>query len=77
MQISNRGSGWEVGLWGGLETEFEEGKVWSRVASKAKCRDFTTALESVIGMTHFRTGVSWHFHSVKDQGLKIELAQLL
>jgi len=51
-----------------------------RFASKAKCRETTTAtgmhyarLKSVLAITHFQTGVSWHFHLFKDQVLKIEL----
>ena len=49
----------------------------SRVASKAKCRETTTDLESVIGITRFLTGVSWHFGSLNDQAPKIDLAQLV
>ena len=30
-------------------------------------------VETFIGITHFQTGVSWHFRSLKDQVLKIEL----
>ena len=49
----------------------------SPVASKAKCGETTTDLESVIGITSFQTGVSWHFGSLNDQGPKIDLAQLV
>jgi len=31
------------------------------------------ALESVMAITRFQTGVSWHFSSFKDDVLKIEL----
>ena len=78
----------ESGMWlwscllgspGGLcglsgEEELEER---SCVASKAKGRETTTDLESVIGITRFQTGVSWHFGSLKDQAPKIDLAQLV
>jgi len=30
-------------------------------------------VETVIAITRFQTGVSWHFRSLKDQVLKIEL----
>jgi len=30
-------------------------------------------VETVIGITRFQTGVSWHFRSLKDLVLKIEL----
>jgi len=30
-------------------------------------------VETVIGITGFQTGVSWHFRTLKDQVLKIEL----
>lgn len=33
-------------------------------------------LQTVIGITHFQTGVNWHFRSVKDRVLNIDLAQL-
>jgi len=29
--------------------------------------------ESVLAITRFQTAVSWHFHSLKDEVLKIEL----
>jgi len=47
-----------------------------RVQFKAKCRETTrhyARLESVMAITRFQTGVSWHFHSFKDVVLKIEL----
>ena len=33
----------------------------------------TARLESVLAITPFQTGVSWHFGSLKDKVLKIEL----
>ena len=43
-----------------------------------KCREtsmnsLSTRLESILAITHFQTGVSWHFGSLKDKVLKIEL----
>jgi len=29
-------------------------------------------LETIMAITCFQTGVSWHFHSLKDEVLKIE-----
>jgi len=31
-------------------------------------------VDTVIAITRFQTQVSWHFHSLKDQVLKIELS---
>jgi len=50
--------------------------VWRRVQFEAKCQDTTRnygRLESVMAITRFQTGVSWHFRSFKDDVLKIEL----
>jgi len=54
-----------------------EGKESSPVASNPKCRETTTTVvlvvDTVIAITPFQTGVSWHFRSRKDQVLKMEL----
>jgi len=44
----------------------------------AKCREtsmnsLSARLESGLAITRFQTGVSWHFGSLKDKVLKIEL----
>jgi len=47
-----------------------------RAQFEPKCRETTrhyARRESVIAITRFQTGVSWHFHSFKDCILKIEL----
>jgi len=51
-------------------------RVSRRVQFEAKCRKTTrhyARLESIMAITRFQTGVSWHFHSFKDDVLKIEL----
>jgi len=50
-----------------------------RVAFEAKCRETTmnyARLVSVMAITRFPTGLSWHFHSLKDEVLKIELEDI-
>jgi len=47
-----------------------------RVQFEAKCRETTRHYarpESIMAITRFQTGVSWHFRSFKDDVLKIEL----
>ena len=54
----------------------DENSVSRRVQFKAKCPETTrhyARLESVMAITRFQTGVSWHFRSFKDLILKIEL----
>ena len=54
----------------------DEKCVSRRVQVEAKCRETTrhyARLESVMAITRFQTGVSWHFRSFKDDVLKIEL----
>jgi len=51
-------------------------RVSRRVQFEAKCRETTrhyARLESIMPITRFQTGVSWHFRSFKDDVLKIEL----
>jgi len=51
-------------------------RVSRRVQFEAKCRETTrhyARLESIMAITHFQTGVSWHFHSFKEDVLKREL----
>jgi len=51
-------------------------RVSRRVQFEAKSRETTrhyARLESIMAITHFQTGVSWHFRSFKDDVLKIEL----
>jgi len=46
------------------------------VQFEAKCRETTrhyTRLESIMAITRFQIGVSWHFRSFKDDVWKIEL----
>jgi len=46
------------------------------MAFEVKCRETTmncARLETVMGITGFQTGVSWHFRSLEDEVLKIEL----
>ena len=53
-----------------------EKSVPHRVQFEAKCQETTryyARLESVMAITHFQTGGSWHFPSFKDNVLKIEL----
>ena len=54
----------------------DENGVSRRVQFKAKCPETSghyARLESVMAITLFQTGVSWHFRSFKDLVLKIEL----
>ena len=54
----------------------DENSVSHRAQFKAKCQETTrhyARLESVMAMTRFQTGVSWHFRSFNDVVLKIEL----
>jgi len=54
----------------------DEKSVSRRLQFEAKCRETTrhyARLESIIAITRFQTGVSWHFRSLKDEVLKIEL----
>jgi len=57
-----------------------EGKFWSQVALhqrlSAEKPQQGSVPETVIAITRFHTGVSWHFRSLKDQVLKIELQSL-
>jgi len=51
-------------------------RVSRRVQFEAQCRETTrhdARLVSIMAITRFQTGVSWHFHSFKDGVLKIEL----
>jgi len=51
-------------------------RVSRRLQTEAKCREPTrhyARLESVMAITRFQTGVSWHFRFFKDKVLKIEL----
>ena len=50
-------------------------KCWNWVVFEAMCHETTMTyarLESVIAITHIRARVSWHFRSLKDEGLNIE-----
>ena len=67
-------------LWpGSVDVEPEccdEKSVSCRVKFEAKFRETTghdAGVESVIAITPFQTGVSWHFCSFKDDILKIEV----
>jgi len=54
----------------------DEKSVSRRVQFEAMCRETSrnyARLESVMAMTRFQTGVSWHFRSFKDDVVKIEL----
>jgi len=57
-----------------------EGKIQSQVAShqrlSAEKPQQSSVLETVIAITHFQTGLSWHFRSLKYEVLKIELLSL-
>jgi len=44
-----------------------------RLSAEKPQQHLVLVVQTVIGITHFQTGVSWHFHSRKDQVLKIEL----
>ena len=81
-------SGWIVWLLWSVEVVAPECGCWPeargcddhsvsrRVQFKAKCRETTrhyARLESVMAITRFQTGVSWHFRSFKDLVLQIEL----
>ena len=51
-------------------------RVSGRVQFEAKCQETTRHYarpESIMVITRFQTGVSWHFRSFKDDVLKIEL----
>jgi len=51
-------------------------RVSRRVQFEPKCRETTRHYarpESIMAITGFQTGVSWHFRSFKDDVLKIEL----
>jgi len=51
-------------------------RVSRRVQFEAKCRETTwhhARLESIMAITRFQTGVSWHVRLFKDDVLKIEL----
>ena len=39
---------------------------------RAERPQLESMLETVIGITHFQTGVSWYSHSLKDDVQKIE-----
>ena len=54
----------------------DEKSLSRRIQFEAKCRETTrhyARLESVMAITRFQMGVSWHFRSFKDVILKIEL----
>jgi len=48
--------------------------VASRQRLSAKKPQHLLVVETIIAITRFQTRVSWHFRSLKDQVLKIELA---
>jgi len=51
-------------------------KVSRWVQFETQCRETTrhyARLESIMAITHFQSGVSWHFCSLKADVLKIEL----
>jgi len=50
----------------------DEKSVSRRVQFEARVPRNHQALECVMAITRFQTGVSWHFRSLKDEVLKIE-----
>jgi len=71
------GCGGGLQLWpGSVDIECcDEKRVSRHVQFEAKCREPTSAystLESVMTITHFQSGVSWHFRLFKDDVLNIE-----
>jgi len=64
---------WGLGVWM-LSVVMK--RVSRRVQFEAKCRETTRHYarpESIMAITRFQTGVSWHFRLFKDDALKIEL----